>query len=161
MPIRLITENSWDDIVKVQEEAYTDIQTEDVNILKGKWLASPKTCAVYSNHENKIIAYLLAHPWASKVPPRLYEEAPITNSSTLYIHDLALTHAARGKNIARQLVENLIDNAKAQGFVKILLVAIQNSSGFWAKFGFIYMPSTEVCPSYGKSAQLMVLELKT
>jgi len=161
MSINLITENSWDDIVKIQKEAYTDIAPEDVNILKNKWHSSPQTCAVYSDHKGKVIAYLLAHPWARETPPKLNEKISVTYSSTLFIHDLALALEGRGKNIGKKLVQNLIDNAQSESFVKILLVAVQNSTSFWAKFGFINMPSEEICVSYGKNAHLMVLELET
>ncbi|MFT5594886.1 MAG: GNAT superfamily N-acetyltransferase [Oceanicoccus sp.] len=160
MSISLITENSWDDIVKIQEEAYTDVVPEDINILKNKWHSSPQTCAVYSDDKGKVLAYLLAHPWASDTPPKLHEKIPVADSSTLFIHDLALAFEGRGKNIGKELVQNLIDNSQAQRFVKILLVAVQNSTGFWAKFGFINKPSEEICSSYGESAQLMVLELE-
>ncbi len=160
MSIRLISENSWDRILKIQEEAYTELTPEDANILKSKWLSAPKTCAVYLNHDNKILAYLLAHPWASETPPKLHEDSPITNSSNLYLHDLALANEARGKGIAKELVKNLIDNAKIQGYSKILLVAVQNSTEFWAKFGFLDIPNVVICPSYGNSAKLMALELK-
>ena len=159
MPISLVLENSWDGILKIQEEAYTELPPEDVSILKSKWLSSPKTCAVYSNHEDKILAYLLAHPWASETPPKLHEKSPMTNSLNLYLHDLALAHEARGKGIAKKLVENLIDNAKVQDFVKIRLVAVQNSGEFWARIGFLEVHNAVICPSYGDNAKLMVLEL--
>ncbi len=161
MSISLITENSWDDIVKIQEEAYTDVAPEDVNTLRNKWHSSPQTCAVYSDHKGKVLAYLLSHPWASEIPPKLNEKISVTCSSTLFIHDLALALEGRGKNIGKELVQNLIENAKAQSFVKILLVAVQNSTGFWAKFGFINMRNVKICSSYGKNSQLMVLELET
>ena len=160
MSIHLITENSWIDILKIQEEAYVEIEPEDVNVLKSKWLSSPKTCAVYKEGSNTS-AYLLAHPWPSETPPKLHEECPITASLNLYLHDLALARESRGKGVAKKLVENLIDIAKAQGFNKILLVAVQNSGGFWSKFGFLSMPSSEICPSYGENAQLMSLKLET
>ena len=161
MSISLITENSWIEILKIQEEAYVEIPPEDVDILKSKWLSSPKTCAVYLETNNVISAYLLAHPWPSEIPPKLHEISPVTGSVNLYLHDLALAHEARGKGIAKKLVENLIDTAKIQGFKKILLVAVQNSSAFWDKFGFLHIPNAVICPSYGHSAKLMVLELKT
>ena len=160
MSINLITENSWIDILKIQEEAYVEIEPEDVNVLKSKWLSSPKTCAVYKEGNN-ISAYLLAHPWPSEIPPKLHEECPITASLNLYLHDLALAYEARGKGIAKKLVENLIDTAKIQGFKKILLVAVQNSSAFWDNFGFLHIPNAVICPSYGHGAKLMILELKT
>jgi len=161
MSISPINENSWDDIVKIQEEVYTEIAPEDVNILKSKWYSSPQTCAVYTDDKGKVLAYLLAHPWASEIPPKLNEKIPITYSSTLFIHDLALALEGRGKNIGKKLVHNLIDNAKAKRYVKILLVAVQNSTGFWAKFGFLNIPSEGICSSYGENSQLMVLELDT
>lgn len=161
MSISSINENSWDDIVKIQEEVYTDIVPEEVNVLKSKWYSSPQTCAVYTDHKGKVLAYLLAHPWASEIPPKLNEKTPVIYSSTLFIHDLALALEGRGKNIGKELVQNLIDNAKAKSYVKILLVAVQNSTGFWAKFGFLNIPSEEVVSSYGENSQLMVLELET
>ena len=161
MSITLISEDSWDSILQIQNEAYTEVLPEDLNILKSKWLSSPNTCAVYKSNENKTLAYLLAHPWASEVPPKLYEKTPITNSLNLYLHDLALAHEAQGKGIAKLLVTNLIAKAKSQGFAKILLVAIQGSDTFWMKFGFIVIANAIICPSYGDNSQLMQLELKT
>jgi len=157
-----ISEKSWVEILKIQEEAYTEIPPEDVNILKSKWLSSPDTCSIYSSNENKILAYLLSHPWGSDSPPKLNEEAPVNNdTSNLYLHDLALSNEARGRGIARALVENLINNAKTQGFTKILLVAVQGSSSFWVKFGFTVMVNAAICSSYGSAAKLLVLELNT
>ena len=87
MPISPINENAWDDIVKIQEKAYPNIVLEDVTVLKSKWYASPTTCAVFTDHKGKVLAYLLAHPWASEAPPKLNEKTPVTRSSSLFIHD--------------------------------------------------------------------------
>ncbi|MEH6450624.1 MAG: GNAT family N-acetyltransferase [Oleispira sp.] len=159
MPISVISENSWNSILKIQEEAYTEVLPEDIKVLKSKWIASPNTCAVYLNNDNEILAYLLAHPWASEIPPKLHENTPITNSQNLYLHDLALAKEARGKGIAKNLVVNLIEGAKSQGFARILLVAVQGSDMFWAKFGFLVIPDALICPSYGNDSKLMKLEL--
>ena len=63
MSISLITDSFWADILKIQAEAYVDIEPEDLDVLKSKWLSSPKTCAVYMENNNAVSAYLLAHPW--------------------------------------------------------------------------------------------------
>jgi GNAT superfamily N-acetyltransferase len=159
MPISVISESSWNSILKIQEEAYTEVLPEDIKVLKSKWISSPNTCAVYLNNDNEILAYLLAHPWASEIPPKLNENTPITNSQNLYLHDLALAKEARGKGIAMNLVVNLIEGAKSQGFARILLVAVQGSDMFWAKFGFVVIPYALICPSYGNDSKLMKLEL--
>ena len=161
MSISVITENAWTDILKIQEEAYLDIPPEDVDVLKSKWLSSPSTCAVYLENNEVILGYLLAHPWPSDIPPKLHEISPVTDSDNLYLHDLALANEARGKGIAKALVDNLIDTAKAQEYKKVLLVAVQNSGGFWEKFGFVHVPDADICPSYGLGAKLMLRELKT
>lgn len=161
MPISLINENAWVEIVNIQDKAYAGILPEDAHVLKSKWLSSPKTCAVYLGLNNSISAYLLAHPWSGEIPPKLNEISVITGNEYLYLHDLALAEEARGKGIAKKLVENLIDTAKTQGFKKILLVAVQHSGGFWGKFGFLQIPTATICPSYGHEAKLMVLEFDT
>jgi len=162
MSIVQISEESWAEILRIQEETYIELPPEDANILKSKWLSSPDTCSVYTSKENKILAYLLSHPWGSDKPPKLNEEVTLNNETTnLYLHDLALSNGARGKGIAKALVENLISNAKTQGFTKILLVAVQGSSSFWAKYGFMVIDNIAICPSYGNTAKLMALELKT
>lgn len=159
MPIKPINEDSWNDILRIQEEAYSDIVLEDINILKNKWRCSPHTCCVYSDQKGRVLAYLLAHPWASNEPPKLNEITPASNSQTLFIHDLALSKEGRGKNIGTRLVQSLIDNANTLKFEKILLVSVQNTTGFWVKLGFVKLPSKNVCLSYGENAQLMMLKL--
>ena len=157
-----ISENSWDEILKIQEEAYTELPAEDVNVLKSKWYASPETCFIYLNNENKILAYLLSHPWCSDNPPKLYEEVSVNKkTSSLYLHDLALSIEARGRGIAGVMVENLINKARTLSFTKIMLVAVQGSTSFWAKYGFMTIDNATVCTSYGNDAKLMILELNT
>jgi len=97
MSICLITENSWTEILKIQEEAYVKIPPEDVDILKSKWFSLTKTCSVYLEHNNIISAYLLAHPWPSEIPAKLHEISSVTGSVNLYLHDLALAHEDRVK----------------------------------------------------------------
>jgi len=80
----------------VQEEAYTDIPHEAVDVLKSKWKASPETCFAYQDSDNKVLGYLLAHPWNSDEPPKLFETLPYSSAGdTLYLHDLAVSRSAR------------------------------------------------------------------
>lgn len=104
---------------------------------------------------------MLAHPWSSEIPPKLNEKVPVTHSETLFIHDLALATEARGKNVGRKMVQSLIDSVRAQGFLKVLLVSVQNTAGFWEKFEFVHLTNENMCASYGENAQLMMLDLVT
>ncbi len=161
MPIKPISENSWPEISKIEEEAYTEIPPESAPVLKSKWLASPATCSVYTDNKNEILGYLLSHPWENETPPKLYQKTAINNKScNLFLHDLAVSRSARGKGIAHYLVEHLIKEAKRLNFKKIVLVAVQGSGDFWAKYGFKEIQGREICHSYGDSAKLMKIELQ-
>lgn len=131
MPIVNIVESAWNRIMEIQEEAYSELFPEEEHVLKSKWLLSPDTCFVFTDDDNKILGYLLSHPWALDTPPKLNEAAySAGNTSNLYLHDLALSLDARGKGIAGSMVKRLLAQAKQQGFVKVLLVAVQDSSSF-------------------------------
>ena len=156
MFITEISEDSWNGILRVQEEAYTDVPPEEVNVLKSKWKASPETCFKFQSENKKIVGYLLAHSWNSDEPPKLFEELPKDSFGTiLYLHDLAVSSRVRGMGVGKQLLKKLLDTAKKKRFERILLVAVQNSEGYWSSLGFSEIPNIPVCSSYGSKAKLM------
>jgi len=160
MFIRKISDHSWHDILKVQEEAYTGIPPEGINVLKSKWEDSPKTCFILKTADEEIVGYLLAHSWNSNVPPKLFEELPNkTTGDILYLHDLAVSNNARGLGVGKQLAKKLLDTAKLQKFKKVLLVAVQESESYWFNLGFREIHNIPICPSYGAGAKLMSLDI--
>jgi len=159
MSIVVISENSWQGILQVQEEAYTDIPLEEVDVLKSKWKASPETCFVYQDSENKILGYLLAHPWNSDKPPKLFETLPDSSAGdTLYLHDLAVSSNARGLGVGRKLSNKLLEVAKLKKFSRVLLVAVQGAADYWCNFGFREVHNVSVSQRYGANAKLMKFE---
>jgi len=160
MFIRKITNNSWNGILKLQEEAYTGIPPEEINVLKSKWKASPETCFVLETVDEEIVGYLLAHAWNSKVPPKLFEELPLkTRGDILYLHDLAVMNKVRGLGVGKQLANKLIEIAKLRKFNRVLLVAVQESGSYWFKLGFREIKNVPICSSYGLGAKLMSLDI--
>jgi len=159
MFISKISDNSWHGILKVQEEAYTGIPPEELNVLKSKWKASPETCFVFKSINEEIIGYLLSHSWNSNVPPKLFEELPTkTTGDILYLHDLAVSNTARGLGVGKQLSNKLLEIAKLHKFKRVLLVAVQESGSYWFNLGFREIHNVPICPSYGTSAKLMSLD---
>jgi len=151
-----ISEGSWNGILRVQEEAYTDVPPEDVNVLKSKWNSSPETCFIFQSENKNILGYLLAHSWNSDEPPKLFEELPKGSFGTiLYLHDLAVSKSSMGMGVGKQLANKLLDTARSRGFKKVLLVAVQGSEGFWSSLGFSEILNVPVCSSYGNNAKLM------
>jgi len=160
MYISKISDNSWHGILKVQEEAYTGLPPEEINVLKSKWKVSPKTCFVFQTIDEEIVGYLLAHSWNSNVPPKLFEELPNkTTGDILYLHDLAVINNARGMGVGKQLSNKLIETAKLQKFKRVLLVAVQESERYWFHLGFREIHNVPICVSYGSDAKLMFLDL--
>jgi ribosomal protein S18 acetylase RimI-like enzyme len=126
-----ISAAAWPGIIKVQDEAYTGVAPESLEVLKSKWQASPQTCFVFQLPNNHIAGYLLAHPWDAPEPPKLFESHdPSSSGQGLYLHDLAASKHLRGLGVGKQLASTLLKSAKALRFKRVLLVAVQGSQGF-------------------------------
>ena len=161
MSITQISQALWPGILKVQDEAYTGVAPESLEVLKSKWLASPQTCFVFQLANNHIGGYLLAHPWDAHQPPKLFEtHDSCTSGHGLYLHDLAVSQYSRGLGIGRQLATEFLNVAKALKFKRVLLVAVQGSEGFWSALGFTEVSDAKVCSSYGPNAKLMSVNLQ-
>ena len=154
------------DVLRIQDYCYTEIEPESRESLQAKILASPSTCLIAEASEGAV-GYLIAVPIIYPHLPTL--NAPTfelsADADTLYIHDLAIHGAGRGKGIAQALVRASMDAAKRSGLSRACLVAIQNSQSFWEQFGFevVAEPADELKPklaSYGAGAQLMWASLK-
>ena len=159
--LNLLKSDHMADVLRIQDHCYTEIEPESLESLQAKILASPETCLIVESSEGAV-GYLIAVPIIYPHLPTL--NAPTfelsADADTLYIHDLAIDSAERGKGVAQALVRASIDAAKSRGLSLACLVAIQNSQKFWKQFGFetVAEPADELKPklaSYGAVAQLM------
>lgn len=164
--LSLLKREHMADVLRIQDYCYTEIEPESRESLQAKILASPDTCLIAESSEGAV-GYLIAVPIAYPHLPTL--NAPTfelsADADTLYIHDLAIHGAGRGKGVAQALVRASIDAAKRSGLSRACLVAIQNSQRFWEQFGFETVAElndelTAKLASYGAGAQLMWASLK-
>lgn len=157
MRVVAIETGHWPEIMSIQDRAYTQIGAEPLTVLQAKWKASPETCFVCLADEGEVMGYLLAHPWYSHEPPPLFESLPELNEcSSIYLHDLAVSDSSRGLGVGRCLIEALFEKVRVKAFETARLVAVQNSSNYWAKFGFeVCSTQSGIDPSYGKDAMMM------
>ncbi len=108
-----------------------------------------------------MIGYAVSHPWRFLHPPKLdtvLGQLPAA-PDTYYIHDLALLPAARGTGAGSDAVRRLIEQAKAEKFGNLSLVAVSGSAPFWARHGFQVHADPAVqqrLRSYGEAARFMV-----
>ena len=159
--LNLLKSDHMADVLRIQDYCYTEIEPESLESLQAKILASPNTCLIAESSEGAV-GYLIAVPIIYPHLPTLNAptfELP-ADADTLYIHDLAIHGAGRGKGVAQALVRASIDAAKRSGLSRACLVAIQNSQSFWEQFGFekVAEPTDELrakLASYGADAKLM------
>ncbi len=160
MAIQKIQDCNWEEILNIQEEAYQQIGSEELNILKNKQEYSPSTCLVSVSKTNEVQGYLLAHPWLGKEPPKLFQALPrIYEYDCLYLHDMAVSSRFRGLGVGTNLISHLFSIAKHRQMKRIALVAVQGSSSFWANNGFEVVTGIIVDASYGNGAVLMEIVL--
>ena len=153
--IQAIQEQDWKEILEIQSDAYYEIIPESISVLKSKWSLSPNTCFIYKEN-NKVLAYLLAHPWQENSAPDLNEELKeIKNSDGIFIHDLAIRKIEHQKGIGTKLYLHLENYAKQKQIRFFSLISIQNSKAFWEQKGFYPVTISKDLESYGKDAIYM------
>jgi len=108
-----------------------------------------------------LVAYLLAHGWPQGAPPPVGAVLdPAVRGDALFLHDLAVSPAARGSGVGRALVDHAIARAAADGLRRAELIAVEGAASFWAGLGFapgeVSAALAAKVAGYGSSAQWMV-----
>ncbi|MGE5476080.1 MAG: GNAT family N-acetyltransferase [Bacteroidales bacterium] len=103
-----------------------------------------------------MLGYCIAHPGTVGDPPPLDTvlAALPAGADCLYIHDVALLPAARGRHLGVALARLLEDVARAHGFDRMALTAVNNSDGFWGALGYQPRPCAKLA-SYGEATYRM------
>ena len=148
------------EILRIQAASYTGDIPESRASLMAKFVASPASCFVAHN-ERQLVGYVFALPWQSDVPPAL--NAPDcqlpSEIDCLYIHDLAVDPQARGTDVARSLFVSLLPLLDQYKLDRMFLTAVQHSSGFWQKQGFVPAKTSQLIDeklrTYGTDAVYM------
>ncbi|MBR7748124.1 GNAT family N-acetyltransferase [Undibacterium baiyunense] len=164
--VRPMQVEDMDEILLVQAACYSDDIPESVESLRAKLLASPLSCFVAIRHD-ELIAYLISLPWNSSAPPALNAptcEIP-AHVDCLYLHDLSVHPYARGTGVARALIDCFFSRCAQWQMRRSCLVAVQNSTSYWQRFGFLPATTTaemrEKLSSYPGNAEFLMREIWT
>ena len=129
--------------------------TEEPAIYAERLRLYPAGCFLLER-DGEVLGYLVTHPWAGDRPPALDQlmgRLPDA-ADRYYLHDLALLPEARGTGAAAAAVDLTIAQARAAGFDRITLTAVNGADAFWRRQGFVDAP---VAPdSYGAESVSMV-----
>ncbi|MCT8987430.1 GNAT family N-acetyltransferase [Shewanella phaeophyticola] len=136
MSIRPIIASDWPAIMAIQAQCYIELIPESLEVMQSKWQASPTTCLVVEQAQH-VVAYALVHPWAKGNAPSLDTEIAHNESNSWYLHDMAISPAAQGMGLGKQLLEHVINQATQLSKNGIGLVAVQGAKGYWQQQGFL------------------------
>lgn len=137
MMINNLTDKYLQSIIQIQIESYPTESQEQISSLQFHWNSFPDFSLVCL-HNHKPSGYLVAHPWPLRVPPPINKERYTLpeNSTSLFIHDLALLPQVRGSGLAKKMVEKILSKGVEKGFLSFSLLSVQGTKKFWEKFGF-------------------------
>lgn len=138
--IRAMTIADMADVDCIQRQCYTGLEPESVRSLAAKLNASPASCFV-AESLGQLAAYVIAVPAVAGQVPALNADYYVLpeQPDCLYLHDLAVSPAARGTGAGTLLVKQVLQAAASAGFTQMALIAVQGSVSYWQRYGF------EVC----------------
>ena len=137
---------------------------ERAEVLAEKFRLFPQGCFVLEA-AGRIAGYCFSHPWTEGPPPPLdtFMTALPPGPGAYFIHDLTVDEGVRGIGMGRALVPILFETARAVGFKRIVLVAVNNRGPFWQAAGFSVTPDETLQAAarakYGAGAVHMQMRL--
>lgn len=146
-----------EEILEVQRICYGPFFIESRAAFESKILAGQTSFGIFES--GRMLGYAVAFPWKRDVPVPLDSEQleiPL-QPDCLYLHDIAVSPAARGRGLGNAFVRALSNEACRLGFRSMDLVAVQGASSFWQQFGF--NPIAGESPGYGSDAVKMRFDL--
>lgn len=142
--IRLINESDLDAIVTIQDSSYTDELYEDARVIRERLASQPHSCWLAENDHCEVLAYLFSYPSLNmQVAPLGSNFTQYADAQLLYLHDMAVSHNARGMGLAPVLLARAEQHATDLGFNTLALVAVQGSVPYWQKQGFEKLTLTD------------------
>lgn len=162
MEIRNLELKDIDQILSIQKEAYQDHLIEDKNAFLDKIVKYHDFC-IGVFFEGCLLAYLCSVPCDDLSLPTFNDPSikVCDNPTFLYIHDLAVSKKARGKNLSQILLDDLSVKAQQNNLSLLKLISVQNTSSFWEKHDFVRLVQfnpivSQKLLSFGDDAVMMV-----
>lgn len=155
---RPMTEGDLDRVSEIAAIGFPD-HFEGRDCFENRLGLNPAGCFVL-DLETGLEGYLVAYPWRADAAPALNAliDAIPVDASLLYLHDLALTPAVRGRGWSKPAVQAVVDLAKTGGWPTVALVAVNDAVDFWRGHGFEVRQAPQMAAklvSYGDDARYM------
>lgn len=126
-------------ILMLQQLVYDETFLESDDSFAVKIAAGPETC-FGAWFDGQLVGYLVAVPLKAQrgidLNSTTLESTPMAEAEVVYIHDLAVHPQRRKTGLGDVLLVHLYESATRYGLEAYSLVAVQNSSPYWAHRGF-------------------------
>lgn len=134
--LRLLGRADLPAALALQSASYPAFLVEDEAAFASRFDVKAPYCLA-ATIDGVLAGYLLAHGWTRQSPPAVGEcLARDVPGEVLYIHDLAIGSAGRGRGIGRQLVAKAFQMAASDGIQTAELIAVEGASRYWQTLGF-------------------------
>lgn len=162
--VRPLALSDLTDLLAVQLACYGEGFVESGEVFARR-LASPANCSLVLEQSGRVCAYLAAYRSVrGKVTPLHGDFEAVTQPDTLYLHDMAVLPSHAGQGLARELLQPLWAQARAEGLPYSTLVSVQGSQAYWVRQGYAVQPlhgavQRSRLASYGEGAAYMACDL--
>ena len=136
---------------------------ERASVFEEKIHLSAQTCFKLVQ-DGATVGYGLAHPWKLQAIPPLddFLHGLPARPSCLYVHDIALLPAGRGRHASADLLDLLKAIARREQWPQLACVSVYGTSVYWRRFGFrpVELPSLAAkLKTYGDTACYMICDV--
>ncbi|MCP4196588.1 MAG: GNAT family N-acetyltransferase [Proteobacteria bacterium] len=164
-----MTRADLDTVMRIQRKAYQPFFHETKEVFSSRLHIYPEGCWIAARN-GQAVGYLFSHPWYLNDLPGL-DRALMALPDIIdcyHIHDLAVDPNFAGHGIGRASANKAVTlcrrHSEKFGHTTATLVAVQDSQGFWAKFGFtaqrtLASSMRKKLTFYGPNARFMVWSL--
>lgn len=125
-------------VVRIQAQCYPPDMNEAAGLLQARLAACPDTAWVAVDAATDAPgAYLVGYRTVlGKVSPLGAAFEHHARADGLYLHDLAIGQALRGRGVAQALVSHARAQARRWGLAGLALVSVNDTVDFWRGQGF-------------------------
>lgn len=135
-PLRRMEAEDLDAVLAIQLACYGAAFVEGRALIERRLARAPETAWV-ALVDGRVQAYLTGYPSTLGKLTALHGEfEPHPLGDTLYLHDLAVHPDANGRRLGPRLVQHALAFGATQGWPHAALVSVQDSLGFWQRWGF-------------------------
>ena len=135
--VRPMTRADIPRIMAIQFQCYASCYLESAEAFLHKLVMHQDGCLVL-DADGIVAGYIVFHParlgWVA--PIDFLQDMTLPDPDCMYIHDLAVDPAFRGKGIGGILFGEVVAAARACGLDRLSLVAVQDAEVFWERMGF-------------------------